>query len=137
MNRQTSLVIHGLIGWAICGATIGIGRQLLPMNVTLIVHALVAPVAFGLLTWNHTRRFPESSARIIALSMVGMVIGLDAGLVAPVFERSYKMFRSVLGTWIPFTLILGASYLAAKQTISNRTGRKDAAEHAHAPVRRA
>jgi len=71
--------------------------------------------------------------------MVGMVIGLDAGLVAPVFERSYEMFRSVLGTWIPFALIVVASYLVARvgrQTTSNGTGTEDAAKHAHAPVRR-
>ena len=136
MNRQTSVVIHGLVGWAICGASIGIGRQLFPMNVTLIIHAVVAPLAFGFLTWNHIRRFPESSPRTIAFSMVGLVIGLDAGVVAPLFERSYEMFRSVLGTWIPFALILAASYLVAGQTTSSHNGSEDAGEHTHAPVRR-
>ena len=127
MNRYTSVVIHGLVGWAICGATVGIGRQLLPMNVTLIIHAVVAPVAFGLLTWHHMRRFPDSSPWVIALSMMGLVIGLDAGVVAPLFERSYEMFRSVLGTWIPFALILAASYLVARQIGSRRQSSGDAA----------
>jgi len=137
MNRQTSLVVHGLVGWAICGAAMGIGRQLFPMNVALSLHALVAPMAFGLLTWDHARRFPGSSARGIAFSMVGVVIVLDAGLVAPVFERSYEMFRSILGTWIPFALIWGASYLVARQIKGDRAGRKDGTEEARAPGRRA
>ncbi len=36
---------------------------------------------------------------------------MDAGLVAPVFEKSYDMFRSLIGTWIPFILIFISTYL--------------------------
>jgi hypothetical protein len=106
--------MHGLVGWAICGATVAIGRQLVSMPTTLIAHAIVAPVAFGLLTWNHFRRFRDSSPGKVAVFMVGLVVGLDALLVAPVIERSYDMFRSVLGTWIPFASILAASFLVAR-----------------------
>jgi hypothetical protein len=109
-----SLLIHGLVGWAVCGATIGIGRQLLPMNITLVVHAGVAPLAFGFLTWHYFRRFPESSPRATSLTMLGIVVGLDALVVAPLLERSYEMFRSVMGTWVPFALILASSYLVAR-----------------------
>ncbi len=38
------------------------------------------------------------------------IVGMDAGLVAPVFEKSYEMFKSVLGTWIPFGLIFSGTY---------------------------
>src|SRR5512137_2583007 len=101
MSRTLSVVIHGLAGWAICGATIAIGRQVASMQTTLIVHAIVAPLAFGLLTRHHFGRFPDSSPGKVALALLGIVVGLDALLVAPVFERSYDMFKSVLGTWIP------------------------------------
>jgi len=114
MGKRSSLLIHGLIGWAICGATVGIGREVMTMTGTLIIHAVVAPLAFGVLTWNHVKRFPESSPSTTALFMVALVIGLDASVVAPFFERSYEMFRSTLGTWLPFTLILAASYIAAR-----------------------
>jgi len=114
MNRHTSLAVHGFIGWAICGATVGIGRAVLPMTTTLIVHAIVAPLAFGFLTRHHVRRFPDSPPLATALFMVGLVITLDALVVAPFFEKSYEMFRSVLGTWLPFLLILAASYRAAQ-----------------------
>ena len=33
-------------------------------------------------------------------------------MVAPLFERSYAMFRSALGTWIPFVAIFLASWAA-------------------------
>ena len=44
--------------------------------------------------------------------MTGLVILLDAVVVAPIFERSYDMFRSAIGTWIPFVLIFIASLAA-------------------------
>jgi len=35
---------------------------------------------------------------------------MDAGIVAPVFQRSYNMFLNPIGTWIPFGLIFLATY---------------------------
>lgn len=112
MTRAPSVVVHAMIGWAICGATVAVGRQLVSMTATLWIHAVVAPVAFGLLASHHFRRFPASSVPMTALAMLGIVVGLDAFLVAPVFEKSYAMFASPLGTWVPFASIFAASYCA-------------------------
>jgi len=76
----------------------------------------VAPLAFGLLTWSYFRRYPTASASATALTLLGIVVGLDALVVAPLFERSYAMFHSVLGTWIPFASILASSYLVGRAT---------------------
>jgi hypothetical protein len=35
---------------------------------------------------------------------------MDATIVAPVFEKSYAMFASILGTWLPFPSIFVATY---------------------------
>jgi hypothetical protein len=43
--------------------------------------------------------------------MTAIVVGLDALVVAPFFEGSYAMFRSVIGTWVPFASIAAATYL--------------------------
>ncbi len=110
MGGRLNLAIHALVGWAICGATIALGRQLVSMQLTLWIHAVVAPVAFALLTRHHFKRFPDSSPVKTAFVMLAIVVGLDALLVAPVFERSYVMFTSVLGTWVPFASIFMASY---------------------------
>ena len=114
MRPRAVLIGHALVGWAICGATIGVGRRLTSLETTLVIHAIVAPLAFGLLTWLYFRRYPSSSALDVALTMIGVVVGLDALLVAPFFEGSYAMFGSVLGTWLPFVLIFGASYLVGR-----------------------
>jgi len=139
MSRHISVVIHGVVGWAICGATIGVGRQVVSMGTTLLIHAVVAPVAFGLLTWNLFKRFPAGSAGGTAFTMLGIVVGLDALVVAPLFEHSYAMFQSVIGTWFPFALILASSYLVgrtAASTIETRTPQGGAAERAHDGGRR-
>ena len=44
--------------------------------------------------------------------MAGIIIALDALVVAPLFERSFAMFRSVIGTWLPFATIFLASWAA-------------------------
>ncbi len=114
MARWLSVVAHALVGWAICGATVAVGREVISMQTTLVVHAVVAPLAFALLTWHHYTHHPGSSEKGTALVMVSIVVGLDAVLVAPLMERSYAMFRSVLGTWVPFASIFAASYLAGR-----------------------
>ncbi len=116
-HLRASLVVHAISGWAICGATIGIGRTIASMHVTLIVHALVAPLAFGLLTWNFVRRHPRARPMQTALAMLSIVVALDAFVVAPLFEYSYAMFRSLIGTWIPFASIGLASYFVAWRMI--------------------
>jgi hypothetical protein len=42
--------------------------------------------------------------------------------VAPVFERSYAMFRSVRGTWLPFGLIFLVTWIVGRR-IGGRTER--------------
>jgi hypothetical protein len=44
--------------------------------------------------------------------LTGLVVILDAVMVAPIFERSHAMFRSFNGTWIPFAAILLARLAA-------------------------
>ncbi len=112
-KSQITLMGFALAGWLICGATIGIGRQVMSMEATLIVHAVVAPVAFLGLAWWYSRLFPATSPKRVSGIMLGIVVGLDAFLVAPFLERSYAMFGSWLGTWLPFLLIAVAAYAGA------------------------
>jgi drug/metabolite transporter superfamily protein YnfA len=132
------LILHALVGWAICGATIGVGRQVVSMNTTLLIHAAVAPLTFAVLTWRFFRRFRASSALAVALTMLGVVVGLDAFLVAPFFERSYAMFGSVLGTWLPFASIFAASYLVGgackRRGCTNEDGKESAAHTTDDPA---
>jgi hypothetical protein len=81
------------------------------MDATLVVHAVGAPIGFALLSLLYFKRFGCTTPLETATAFLAVVIAMDAFLVAPVFERSYAMFASPLGTWIPFALIFAATYL--------------------------
>jgi hypothetical protein len=109
----TILLAFGFVGWAYCGLLIGIGRQFLPMDEVLLVHAVGAPLGFALISYIYFRRFAFMSALRTAAIFVGVAFALDLFLVAPVFEQSFIMFQSPLGTWIPIAGIFAATYLSA------------------------
>jgi hypothetical protein len=131
---QITLIGLALFGWLICGATIGIGRQILPMQTTLILHALVAPVAFWVLAWRYSRWFPTIAPKRVSGTMLGIVVALDAFLVAPFIERSYAMFESWLGTWLPFALIALAAHAGARHGRRGRGRSGPAVEQAVEPL---
>lgn len=105
------ILAHGIVGWAYCGGLVMVGRQYFSIDTTLIIHAVGAPIGFALLSWLYYRKFRFTGPLATAGIFLGIVIGLDLALVAPVFEKSFAMFASLLGTWIPFVLIFAASYL--------------------------
>jgi len=87
-----------------------IGQQFLAINVVLIVHAVAAPFGFSLISAAYFRAFSLTSPLVTAACFVLTVITLDALVVAPLIEGNYSMFTSLLGTWVPFVLIFGATY---------------------------
>jgi hypothetical protein len=114
------LLIHGLIGWGMCGATIAFGRSLTNMETTMIIHACDVPVIFGLLSWNYFTRFHYTTPLQTAFIFLGIVMVMDGGVVAPFMEKSYTMFSSLLGTWIPFALIFTSTYVTGWLVTRNR-----------------
>ncbi len=101
-----------LVLWGVCGATIAIGRKVWSLDATLRIHLFVAPIAAFLVSIIHKLLAPEFDPMLRAAAITGVVVILDAGVVAPLFERSYAMFRSFIGTWIPFGTIFLASWAA-------------------------
>lgn len=109
MKKSLIVVLHGLALWALCGGTIAVGRGLFGIETTLVIHAVAAPIFAALISVFYFKRFHFTSPLQTALIFLAVVVVLDAGLVAPVFEKSYAMFRSFLGTWLPFGLIFLAT----------------------------
>jgi hypothetical protein len=105
------VLIHAFIVWALCGATIGIGRSVMSMELTLIIHAIGAPIFATLVSLVYYKKFNYTNPLQTALIFTLFIVVVDAGLVAPVFEKSYDMFKSVLGTWIPFSLIFLSTFI--------------------------
>ena len=100
----------GLVLWSLCGATMAIGRQLWSLDTALRVHLVVAPMVALLVSAVHKLVAPEFDPMLRAAALTGLIILLDAAVVAPLFERSFAMFRSLIGTWIPFAAIFLANW---------------------------
>jgi len=108
-GKSAILVAHAVVGWAWCGAIVAVGRQLTSLETTLVIHAIGAPIGFALISLVYFKAFRFTSPLPTAVYFLLIVIALDALVVAPLFEGSYAMFASPLGTWIPFALIFGAT----------------------------
>jgi hypothetical protein len=110
----TAIVIiaaHALVAYVFCGAIVFIGRQFWTMETTLIVHAIGVPVVYFFVSLIYFTYFsyttPLQTAAIFTLS----AILLDVIIVATIIERSYDMFGSLIGTWIPFGSMFLTTYL--------------------------
>ena len=104
------LLLHALVLWLLCGATMALGRAAFGIGTALIVHLFAAPVLAGLVSYHYFRRRDAARPLTAALAFLGFVAAGDAGIVAPVFEKSYIMFRSVIGIWLPFLLIFLSTF---------------------------
>jgi hypothetical protein len=112
--RMTWVLLFGLgfVLWGACGAVIALGRRVWTLETTLRVHLAAAPILAFLATAIHKLLAPEFDPRLRAMVLTGLVVLLDGAVVAPIFERSYTMFRSLIGTWLPFAAIFLASLAA-------------------------
>ena len=125
--KSAVIVGHGLVGWGICGAVIGTGRSLMSLDATLVVHAIAVPVVFSLVSVSYFRRFAYTGPLATASIFLVFAVAMDGLVVAPLFERSYEMFSSVLGTWIPFVLIFAATYATGSFVAGSRPTSRRAA----------
>jgi hypothetical protein len=110
VGRAAIIATFAFVGWAVCGAAIGVGFGLFTQTAALVLHAIVAPMAFALLSWLYFTRFAYTGPLATAALFLAIVVALDVFVVALVIERSFAMFASVLGTWIPFVLIFGSTW---------------------------
>ncbi len=112
-NIAKTIVIlaFAFVGWAICGAIMGIGRAVTSLENTLVIHAIGAPIVFGMLSLIYFKRFNYTTPLQTAVAFLAFVVFMDVFLIALFVEKSFAMFGSILGTWIPFTLIFLSTYL--------------------------
>jgi len=115
------IVLFGAVGWALCGAIMFIGMAVTNMQTTLIAHAVGAPVIFAVISWLYYTRFGYTKPLTTAALFLGIVILLDVFPVATVINRSFEMFASVLGTWVPWALIFLSTYLTGRVVQARQT----------------
>jgi hypothetical protein len=105
------LSLSAFVVWLACGLTMGLGRSAFGLETALKVHAIAAPVYAALVSLVYFERFHAVSPLVAAAFVTVIIVVLDAGVVVAVFEKSYAMFSSILGTWLPFLSIFVATYL--------------------------
>lgn len=110
MGRAITILAFAFVGWAICGAVMGIGRTVTSLENTLVIHAVAAPIVFGTLSLIYFKRFSYTTPLQTAIAFLAFVVFMDTFLIALFVEKSFAMFASTLGTWIPFALIFLSTY---------------------------
>lgn len=109
-GRIVVIVLHAVVGWALCGLSMGLGLATLTLTQAELVHAGVAPVAFAAVSWVYFRHFAYTSPAATVAAFLVVVVGLDVVVVALLIQRSFAMFASPLGTWLPLVLIALATW---------------------------
>jgi len=122
MNKRAHavLLLHALAGWILCAAAMGIGMATTSLNTTLIIHAIGAPVFFAVISFVYFSRFNDASPFATAAYFLSFVILVDFFIVALLINRSLEMFTSLLGTWIPFSLIFLSTYVTGNLVLKSK-----------------
>jgi membrane associated rhomboid family serine protease len=95
---------------------------------TLIIHAIAAPVIFTCLSLVYFRRPIAWSPLRTAAVFLGVVVVMDVFVVALLVERSFEMFASILGTWLPFLLIFLSTWFTGIAVRARRPRSQPATE---------
>jgi hypothetical protein len=122
IRKTVALLMHAFVGWALCAATMGIGMTLTSLETTRIVHAIGAPIFFFIVSLVYYMKFSYTTPLQTAGSFTAFRILVDFTLVAMVINRSFEMFSSPLGIWIPFALIFLSTWLTGIDAV-NKTQR--------------
>lgn len=110
-RKVFTILVHAFVGWALCGATMGIGMATTSIQNTLIAHAIGAPIYFAIVSLIYFKRFNYTNPLQTALIFTGFVISVDFFVVSLLIYGNLEMFTSLLGTWIPFALIFISTFL--------------------------
>ncbi len=118
MNARKIAIIlaHAFLGWLLCFATIGVGMAVTSLSNALIIHAILAPLFFAAISYFYFTRFNFTTPLQTAAIFLAFVMLMDFFVVALLINRSFEMFTSLLGTWIPFALIFLSTYLTGLLT---------------------
>jgi hypothetical protein len=71
----------------------------------LVAHAVAAPVAAAIVSAVYYGAFAYTSPIATAAAVTAVVATLDLLVVALLVQGSLDMFRSVMGVWLPLTLV--------------------------------
>jgi menaquinone-dependent protoporphyrinogen oxidase len=105
------LLGYGVVGWALCAGLMGILLQTVSGGAALALHAVAAPLIFTGLAIGYFGARGSRDPLPTAIAFTAIVAVLDAVIVAGLVLRDFAMFASLAGTWLPFGLILLATWI--------------------------
>jgi hypothetical protein len=114
VKKTITILLFAFIGWIACGATMGIGMAITTLEITLIIHAAGAPIYFIILSFLYFRKFNYTNPLTTASIFIVFIMVIDFFIVALMINKSLDMFRSFLGTWLPFLLIFAATWVTGE-----------------------
>jgi len=111
LKRFGVVLAFALVAQALCWATMIVGMAVTSVENALIAHAIGAPIIAVVVSSLYYKKFNYTTPLQTALVFVSVVISMDFFVVALLIEKSFEMFTSPLGTWIPISSIFLATYL--------------------------
>jgi hypothetical protein len=111
-KRTAVLTLHAFALWLLCASVMGLGLAVLPLQTALIIHAIAAPIFAAGTAAVYASRHGDAGPLATASFFLAFVVLVDFFLVALAVNHSLEMFRSVLGTWLPFASIFAAALAA-------------------------
>ena len=85
--------------------------QMTGTGLAIAIHAVAAPLIFGAIAVHYFGARGARDPLPTALAFTAIVALLDAGVVAALVLRSFAMFTSFAGMWLPFLLIFLATWM--------------------------
>lgn len=104
------LVAHAVAGWSACAVIMAGLLAVTSATAAIAVHAIAAPLIFAAIARSYFGARGARAVLPVAVAFTAIVAGLDAAIVAGLIQRSFAMFASIAGTWLPLALIFGATW---------------------------
>src|SRR5512141_2039275 len=109
-----SMVAAAFAIWALCAAVMGIGRATTTQDNALLIHLAAAPFITAAVSAIYFTRAGTSRVLGVAAFFTAFPMAVDCFFVALLVLRSFEMFTSPIGTWIPFSPIFLTTYATGR-----------------------
>ena len=111
VRSMSRAALHALVGWALCGATMGTLLATTSAGTARLGHLFAAPIIFAGIGASYFRK-RQTWAPLPAAAFFVLVVGLlDLVVVASFIRHDLAMFRSFDGFWGPALLIFIATWV--------------------------
>lgn len=106
-----TIMLHAFAAWALSGAVLGVTLELTSPTCALVIHAICAPVIFGVVSLYYFMNFAYTTPLQTSILFVSFVVFMDFFVVGLFFKPVFAMLATLMGLWIPLALIFASTFL--------------------------